>query len=159
VIEEHAKVVALDDGDVWVETQRRSACGQCAAGHSCGTAVLGKVLGNKRSRVRILNPSSTALSLGDEVVIGIEEQAMVRGSFSLYTMPLLTFFLFAGLGQVLSQQLLLAHDEAMTIGFGVLGLVVGFAWVKRFSRAISDDARYQPVFLRRVFPVMTQCAP
>jgi sigma-E factor negative regulatory protein RseC len=156
VIEEHARVVALGDEDVWVETQRRSACGQCAAGHSCGTAVLGKVLGNKRSRVRILNPSATVLSVGDEVVIGIEEKAMIRGSFHLYALPLLSFFLFAALGQVLTQQLLLGHSEAMTIGFGMLGLGVGFAWVKHFSRAISDDAHYQPVLLRRVLPLVRQ---
>ncbi|WP_455199475.1 SoxR reducing system RseC family protein, partial [Kaarinaea lacus] len=70
MIEERAEVVSIEDGDIWVETQRRSACGQCAVNKGCGTAVLGKVIGNKRTRVRVLNPTDTRVSIGDEIVVG-----------------------------------------------------------------------------------------
>ena len=50
MIAENAQVVGFEGNDIWVETQRKTACGQCAANKGCGTAVLSKVLGNKRSR-------------------------------------------------------------------------------------------------------------
>jgi sigma-E factor negative regulatory protein RseC len=153
MIEEHAQVVALDKGNVWVETQRRSACGQCAANKGCGTATLSKVLGNKRSRVRTLNPKATHVSVGDEVVIGINEQALVRGSLAIYMVPLLALFVFGLLGQALSRQLLMENPDMLSIIFGLLGLGLGFVWVRRFTRIIAADERYQPVLLRRVLPV------
>lgn len=153
MIEEHAHVVALDKTDIWVETQRRSACGQCAANKGCGTATLSKVIGNKHSQVRTLNPNATQVAVGDEVIIGIEEQALVRGSLALYTVPLLALFVFGLLGQVLATQLLMQNQDILPIVFGIFGLAVGFMWVRRFTRAIADDKRYQPVLLRRVAPL------
>lgn len=155
MIEEHARVVALNAEGIWVETQRRTACGQCVANKSCGTATLSKVLGNKRSRVRALNPKATLVAVGDEVVIGIDEQALVRGSFAVYTVPLFSLFIFGLLGQILGTQLLLGSSEAMSIGFSIFGLVLGFAWVHRFTGHIASDERYQPVLLRHVFPVVS----
>ena len=155
MIEEHAQVVELNAEGVWVETQRRTACGQCAANKGCGTATLAKVLGNKRSRVRALNPKATSVAVGDEVIIGINEQALVRGSLAVYTAPLLAMFVFGLLGQVLATQLLFESSEFFTIVFSVFGLLLGFVWVRRFTHRIAADARYQPVLLRQVLPVIS----
>jgi len=150
MIEEHAQVIALENSDVWVETQRRSACGQCAANKGCGTATLAKVLGNKRSRVRTLNPQATSVAVGDEVIIGINEQALVRGSLAVYTVPLLMLFVFGFLGQLLTAQLLITNQDILPVVLGLSGLLLGFVWVRRFTRVIASDVRYQPVLLRRV---------
>lgn len=155
MIEEQAQVVELTSDGIWVETQRRTACGQCAANKGCGTATLAKVLGNKRSRVRALNPKATLVAVGDEVIIGIDEQALVRGSLVVYTVPLLSLFIFGLLGQMLGTQLLLESPELLSIGFSIFGLVLGFAWVRRFTRHIASDERYQPVLLRHVLPVIS----
>ncbi len=154
MIEENAQVIALDqNNDVWVETQRRSACGQCAANKGCGTATLAKVLGNKRNRVRALNPQATAVTVGDQVVIGIDERALVRGSLAVYIAPLLALFLFGTLGQILGNQLLFENPDIASILFGLFGLLLGFLWVRRFARQIGSDRRYQPVLLRRALSV------
>lgn len=155
MIEEHAQVVALNAEGVWVETQRRTACGQCSANKGCGTATLAKVLGNKRSRVRALNPKATSVAVGDEVIIGIDEQALVRGSLAVYTVPLLSLFVFGLLGQLLGTQLLFGDSEWLSIGLSILGLVLGFAWVRRFTARIASDERYQPVLLRPALPVVS----
>ena len=155
MIEERAQVVALNAEGVWVETQRRTACGQCSANKGCGTATLAKVLGNKRSRVRALNPKATSVAVGDEVVIGIDEQALVRGSLAVYTVPLLSLFVFGLLGQLLGTQLLFGDSEWLSIGLSIFGLILGFAWVRRFTGRIASDERYQPVLLRPVFPVIS----
>ena len=159
MIEERARVIALDQHGVWVETQRRSACGQCSVNNSCGTALLGKVLGVKRNKVLTLNPESKPVSVGDEVVIGISEQALTRGSLAIYMLPLLALFVFAWLGEILAAQLSIGNADLLTIVFGVTGLAAGFLWVKRFSRVVSADPNYQPVLLRRVaasIPVQMQ---
>ena len=156
MIEERAQVVAFEGDDVWVETQRQSACGQCAANKGCGTATLAKVLGNKRTRVRVLNPRATKVSVGDEIVVGIEEQALVRGSLAIYIAPLLALFLFGLLGEVIAAQFNMVQPDILVVILGLFGLGLGFIWVKRFSRVISSDSRYQPVLLHRVMHTSTR---
>ena len=98
MIEETAQVVRVDGADVWVETRRRSTCSGCAAEKGCGTAALSKVLGNRRTLVRVL--ADMPLRVGDQVVIGIAEQALVRGSLAVYAVPLLLLLLGAVIGDM-----------------------------------------------------------
>ena len=151
MIEESAVVVDVDNGFVWVETQRKTTCGACNANKGCGTAVLGKVLGQRRTRVRVINALDVAA--GDQVVVGVEENAVVLGSFAVYTVPLLTMFGFALAGELLASRLQLAFSEGFGILFAIAGLAVGFLWLTRFTRRIRRDPRYQAVVLRKVEPV------
>lgn len=150
MIEEQARVVNVSGDDVWVETQRQSACGQCSANKGCGTAVIGKVLGRKSSQVRVLNPHALPVSRGDQVLIGIEEQALVKGSLAMYLVPLLAMFVFGLLGEALAGQFALTASDAFTAVLSLVGLAFGFFWLRIFSRAASRDSRYQPVLLRRL---------
>ncbi len=147
MIEESARVIATEGDFVWVETQRNSTCGGCAANQTCGTATLAKVLGTRRTRVRALNHDGA--QVGDTVVIGLDETALIRGSLAVYATPLLTLFAGGIVGALLSQRWAVG-GEALTLGLGVAGLIVGLLWLKGFSRRIRDDSRYQPVVLRRV---------
>jgi len=155
MIEERARVVQVDDSGIWVETQRQSACGQCNANKGCGTAVIAKVVGNKRSRVRVLDSGAAGVRVGDEVLIGIQEQALVRGSLAIYLAPLVSLFLFGLLGEMLGLQLGFENTELLSIVFGVAGLGAGFIWVRFFSRLVTRDPRYQPVLLRRAASTFT----
>lgn len=146
MIEENAQVVAAEGEFVWVETRRQSTCGGCAANKGCGTSALAKVLGNKLTRVRALNQG--VAQVGDQVVIGIDEQALVRGSLAIYLMPLAGLLLGAVVGALLSTRLLVA-GEGLTIGLGVIGLLLGLVWVRGFTHRIHNDSRYQPVVIRR----------
>ncbi|MDV3238395.1 MAG: SoxR reducing system RseC family protein [Gammaproteobacteria bacterium] len=147
MIEETARVVAAEGEFVWVETQRQSTCGGCAARQGCGTATLAKVLGRRRTRVRALNRD--AARVGDRVVVGIDEQALVRGSLAVYAVPLLGLLAGGVLGALVQTRLQLA-GEALTLIAGVAGLIAGLLWVKGFTRRIRGDSRYQPVVLRRL---------
>lgn len=150
MIEERAHVVNIEGNDIWVETQRRSACDQCAVNKGCGTSVLGKVVGIKRNKVRVLNPKDKKVSIGDEIIVGINEQALVRGSMIIYLVPLIFLFLFGMLGEVLSVQLKILEPDYLAIISGLIGLFSGFCLVKIFSSRASYDSRYQPVLLQRV---------
>lgn len=153
MIEETAQVVRIDDGDVWVETRRRSTCSACAAEKGCGTAVLAKVLGQRRAQIRVL--ADMPLTVGDRVVIGIGEQALVRGSLAVYAVPLLMLLLGALLGRLGAGGGLWVNAETASLILGLGGLAAGLLWLKRFTRHIKDDRNYQPVVLRRLATVVT----
>jgi sigma-E factor negative regulatory protein RseC len=147
MIEETARVVALEDDFAWVETQRKSTCGACAVNKGCGTAALAKVLGARRTRIKVLN--SPAAAVGDEVVIGLGEHAIVQGSLAMYAAPLAFMLAAALLDEGLSARLGMTATEGLTILFGLGGLAGGFAWLRHYAKKIAKDPRYQPVILRR----------
>ena len=147
MLEETAHVVGVEGREIWVETQRRSSCSSCSAQAGCGTSVLAKVLGQRRSRVRVL--SDIPLKVGEQVVIGIREQALVRGSLVIYAVPIVLLLLGALTGRMGADRLLWDNAEAASVILGISGLVAGFLWVKRFTGRIRNDRNYQPVVLRR----------
>ncbi|MAT65728.1 MAG: Fis family transcriptional regulator [Gammaproteobacteria bacterium] len=144
MIEEQGQVLEAADGVAWVETRRQSVCGQCAVNKGCGTSVLAQVLGNRRSRVRVIDP--VGVRPGQTVRIGIEEGAFLRGSLALYLLPLLCLFLGGLLGEVLAARLGILQEWPALLG-ALAGGGLGFYWLRRFSCRIRDDRRYQPVVL------------
>jgi len=147
MIEETAQVVRIKGDDVWVETQRRLSCGSCAAEKGCGTATLSRVLGNRRNLVRVL--SAMPLRVGDRVVIGIREQALIRGSLAVYAVPILLLLLGGLIGELGAQRFIWENAEIASVTLGVSGLIAGLVWLKRFTRRIKNDPNFQPVVLRR----------
>jgi len=147
MIEESARVTKIEGEFAWVEAQRQSTCGQCVANKGCGTAVLGKVLGRRRTLVRAR--SLQGVNVGDEVVIGIREGALVRGSLAVYAVPLAGLLAGAGLGRYLAGRLLSGNVELVSVAAGLTGLMAGLVWVRYFTNQIADDINYQPVILRR----------
>jgi sigma-E factor negative regulatory protein RseC len=146
MIEESARVIRLEGEYAWVETQRKSVCGSCSANKGCGTSVLGKVLGQRRSYVRVLNPVEA--KLGEEVVVGLGERAFVTGSLAVYAIPLLALLLGAIAGDWLAG--LYQWSDIAAVAGGLGGLAAGFVWLWLFARRVGGDSRYQPVILRRV---------
>lgn len=146
MIEESARVISVEDGLIWVETQRKSVCGSCSAQKGCGTASLEKVLGRRRTQVMVL--SQIAVSPGDEVMIGVQESALLRGSFALYGIPLLLMLL----GAVIAEAVVLSQTELPVVMGALFGLLGGLLYVALFSRKAHLDPRYQPVILRIISP-------
>jgi len=145
MITEKAIVVAIKNNETWVETQRQSACGQCSANKGCGTSVLSKVLGNKLSKMKAINLIDA--QIGDEVTVGLNEGSLLKGAFMTYLLPLLFLFVFALLGQFISVTFSIENIEFVTIIFSVLGFYLGLQKLKRFSKSISGDERFQPVII------------
>ena len=146
MLEEHALVVAVDEQSVWVETQRQSACGQCAANKGCGNSVLQKVLGKKHNVLRVVG--DLPVDIGDEVIIGVNEDALVKGSLIVYAMPILLMIVFAMLGETIATYWLSIGTELASIAAAFLGLLVSIIGLRWYGNRISDNANYQPVLLR-----------
>ncbi|TPW16905.1 MAG: sigma-E factor negative regulatory protein RseC [Halothiobacillaceae bacterium] len=147
MIEERGEVVAVENGVAWVETDRKSACESCAVSHGCGTATLSKAFTRKRSRVRVVN--SLHATVGDRVQLGLKEDALVKGSFAVYAVPLVALFAGALLGEWLTQQLWQGESELLTIVMALAGLGGSTLWLRYFTRHIRYDGAYQPVMLRK----------
>lgn len=141
MIEERATIVALEDGFAWVESERRSSCGSCSASKGCGTATLQKVMGNRRTRLKAINQAHA--DIGDRVVIGVQEQALLKGSLYAYILPLLTLLAGALLFETLFA------SEGLTVLGGLAGLLLGFVFLQRLSLRVAGDARFQAVVLRQ----------
>ena len=92
MIEQIATVVAVKGDSAWVETQRQSACGACSMNKGCGAGLFAKAFGFDSPQLKVTHIQG--VEVGDHVVVGIDEQALVRGSFAAYMMPILFTFLF-----------------------------------------------------------------
>lgn len=142
MIEETGRVVAVEEGAVWVETIRQSACHSCSAKAGCGHSALSK-LTSKTAHIRAA--ASQTWAVGDEVVIGIPESLVVTSSLLAYMMPLV----IALAGALLADHFTASDGWAALAG--AAGLATGFVLLRwHFSRN-RDDERYQPVVLRRVW--------
>ncbi len=148
MIEETARVLQTEDGHAWVEVARKSACGSCSVSSGCGTASIARYLGRKgQLRLRVIDP--VGVRPGDQVVIGLEEGSMMRGMIRVYALPLLALLLGALGGELLVRSLALGVRDLGALVGGALGFLGGLYEVRRFSRRIASDSRYQPVILRR----------
>lgn len=153
MLKENAFIVDVADGFAWVETQRKSSCSSCQARKSCGTSVLQKVLGSKRNILKVNNPDN--FSVGDEVILGLQESALVKGSLLLYALPLLLMFIFAFIGIFLFRILAVEFTEGYSILFSLTGLGVGFWYIALSSRRLANDAQYQARILEKIENVVT----
>lgn len=150
MIEEKALIVETENEFAWVETQRQTTCGSCQANKGCGTSVLQKVLGQKRTRLKVLNPSQ--YETGETVILGLREDALVKGSFLMYGSPLLFMFGFAMIGYAIFFLYGWAYSELAKIGFSLLGLIIGFVYIALKNKGIASSPTYQAVILRKADP-------
>ncbi len=147
MIEQTALVLAVDGELAEVEAQRLSACGDCTAKSGCGSALFAGLFGKRRSRLRVLNRIQARP--GERVVIGLRERPFLRAAFALYATPLLAMIGGALVGEWLAQRSASAAVDIGVLVGGLLGLIAGLRWLRRFARRSRNDMDYRPVVLRR----------
>jgi sigma-E factor negative regulatory protein RseC len=160
MITEPATVTRVAGGVAWVRCEAQQACQRCAEGRGCGGGALGRLLGDRLRLVRVAS-SDMDLRVGEGVVIGLGETALVRAALVMYLVPLLTLFAGAAIVHRLSGGL----DPLVVVG-GAAGLLVGLVYARRFGVRHGSDRRYHPVVLGRlgegaddVCPVVPAAAP
>lgn len=143
MIEERARVVQTGERYIWVETERRTGCGACGV-EACSATLLAKTFRQRRLRIATDLP----WQVGDQVIIGLEQQALLRGALTVYMLPLAMMLLGALLGKWL------AFGEGIIILLGLAGLLSGFAGVRSWMQA---PLHLQPLVLRA--SSATACVP
>lgn len=147
MIEERAVILSLDNklnnSTATLEIERKTACGLCGQTRGCGNSIWGKLFAHKSSAFKAQNNINA--KVGDSVIVGINEAALVKSALLLYIVPLVTMLI----GAILMTQI---HD---TNGYAMLGaaigLVLGFVWVKGHTMSSSYFSVQQPVILRLAF--------
>jgi sigma-E factor negative regulatory protein RseC len=142
MIEQQARVISVESDHVWVSVTHQSGCHACELKQGCGTGSLGKLLGRRASTFKL--PKSNQLKLGDRVVLGIPDHSYLLASGLIYLIPLLSFFVFAGIAELLLESDLLVMLAAVT------GLGVGLALAKRFAHRKYAHL-LQPKILRQIW--------
>jgi len=143
MIEEQGRVVAVDAASIWVETVRSTACDSCSANKGCGHAVMDRQQAGARARIEVLLDGRVSPELGDHVVIGIPEGALMRGALMVYLFPLVALFVgaLAGAGHELA-------GVDLSLAGGLAGLLVGFLVNRWYSVNNARNPAIQPQLLR-----------
>jgi len=146
MIEETARVIAIENNQLLLEAETRAACNACAAKQGCGTSVLSKWVGRKFTRFQA--PNTVNARVGDEVVVGLAEEAMLKGSVFVYLLPLLAMIGFA----LLADSLVSANTASRDL-LVLVSAVAGFALMliisRRFLSTNSNRSKLTPVVLRK----------
>jgi len=146
MIEERARVIAVRDDQLLLEAQTKSACGGCAAKQGCGTSVLSRWVGRRFTRFQA--PNTVNAAVGDEVVVGLAEAAMLKGSVLVYLMPLLAMIVSA----LLADWLIAADASArdlLVIAAAVGGFTLMLAVSRRYLAGSRNRDRLRPVVIRK----------
>jgi sigma-E factor negative regulatory protein RseC len=141
MLEESAKVVAVRGDRLWVETQSRSACSHCSS-TGCGTSVISKLFGVKRNRLELHN--SLSAKPGEQVMIGIPDEVLVRASVWAYLVPIIVMLLLTATGARLGMA------EGLQVLLALSGLASGFILVHWITRRGSYRQGFKPHLLRTV---------
>jgi len=143
MLEERGVVIAIDEQFTTVQTKRSNSCGGCTANKSCGTASLANVLGQKYTEIKAIRHESA--KIGDTVVIGLSEQALVRSAMLLYLLPLLVMFAMAIGYKTLALMVHWPQSELVTALAGLIGLLLGFIMVKITTGKMFKNIHNQPI--------------
>jgi sigma-E factor negative regulatory protein RseC len=123
-----------------LEIERTTACGLCGQTRGCGNGIWGKIFAHQATAFKAKNPIGA--KVGDSVIVGIDEQALLKGAALLYLLPLATMFI----SMLLANQLNASHASVL-VGAAV-GLLLGLVWLKGHVMSSAHHAKQQAVILR-----------
>ncbi len=136
MIEEQAKVVAVDADCAEILIHKQPACGSCSASRGCGTSLLASWLPRRRLTFRVKNRVNARP--GDTVVLGLDETALQKGSLMLYALPLVGLITGAITGEHGFDLLGLSQELGAAV-LGLLGLIAALVFVHRKGSAIVQQ--------------------
>lgn len=148
MIEETATVITYQNGLATVRCHSRSACGGCQQQSSCGVGVLNQVRPNQvhefELKISALDEHKT-IKVGQQVVVGLPENSLLKGASVVYILPLFGLFLGAGLGIWWQELHHLTHEIPTIIG-AALGMFAGWFGVQLWGRKRSE--MFEPRLVR-----------
>jgi len=145
MIEELAVVVKIENHQVWVVAGPNSACGGCVQKASCTTNAIGSVLKKKSVPV----DSDIQLKAGDQVMVAIDENLLLRASLLLYLVPLMALFTGAGIADWLLEDSI-PYADLWIAGSAVLGFLLAL-WLINMAQGLLILNYYaRPVVVKKV---------
>lgn len=143
MIEERAIVSRVEDDRVWVRPFGVESCPRCQEGRGCGGGVIGRLVTRRRPEIAVQLRADLP-RVGDVVIVGVEEGAVVQAALAVYALPIVTLLAAGGF----AHQVLQAH-ELLVAAFGAVGLVGGFVLTHRLGASLAQRPGYAPALLRQ----------
>jgi sigma-E factor negative regulatory protein RseC len=142
VLEEIAEVVEVHSDFLLVSSSRLSACNTCQASANCGQRSLAGLFGNKTIFIKLENPERLTVEVGQSVVLGLHEHALLKSSVVMYLIPLL-FLIISAVAATLFNL-----SEGLIIVSGLVALLLGFVVARKLSTKLLSNPNYTPRLLR-----------
>ncbi len=145
MIEENATVVAIEEDNVTVTSELKSACSGCQQVDNCGSGQVAKAFPQKKLTLTV--QSTLPLKLGDNVILGLNESALLSSAWQVYIWPLLGLLMASWFGQWAFNQQHITH-ELFAIVFALIGGYGGFLLAKTQQSKSENCAELAPKILR-----------
>jgi len=120
----------------WVVTTRSEMCEACASQGAC--KVLG---GGKEMEVEAINTAQA--KPGDQVLLTLENQSLIKLSFLVYMFPILALIAGAALGQKVGS-LLSINQELTSFGLGAIAFGLAFLIVRKKDKKLEQTGATIP---------------
>jgi sigma-E factor negative regulatory protein RseC len=127
--QESGIVETVEDGWVWVKTQRKSACSHCGHKDHCHT-----IEGGDRMLVKAKNLAGA--HKGDEVELYLNTKTQLKCVFMVYMVPVIGLLVGAFSGNSLSTLVGLSRNMGIFL-FSVVGLAIAFVLMRLFSNRME----------------------
>ena len=148
LVEGYAQVVAVEGDVAWLEPEQTSSCGSCASSSACGAKGIG-TLANRLEARRFSLPNHDGLRVGERVVVGISEKALVKASLTAYAIPLAAMLFCGAMAQWA------AGSDLISMAAMAGGLVLGLAGARLNAGRLNARGELSPHYLRRADVVVT----
>jgi sigma-E factor negative regulatory protein RseC len=152
-VEGIARVVRIDGGVAWFEPEQTTSCGHCAAAAACGASSTatgsGTGIGSIARRIELRRfplDNARGLTVGERVVVGVDDRALLKASATAYAIPLVTAFAAGGLAQGAY------GSDLLTMLAMATGLIAGLPIARIAARRLGARGELSPRFLRRAAP-------
>lgn len=142
MVEGLAHVVAVEGNLAWLVPEVGSSCGGCASATACGSKGIGTVANRLEAR-RFQLVNDAGLRVGERVVVGIRENALLKASITAYVIPLTTLLGAGALAQWA------AGNDIITMASMFAGLVLGLGLARLGAGRLMVKGDLAPRFLRR----------
>ncbi|MDN3652115.1 SoxR reducing system RseC family protein [Thalassotalea ponticola] len=146
MIEETAFVTRVNGGIADVESMVKSSCSGCQQQQSCGSGQVANAFPQKRVVFSVEHDIDN-LAVGDEVVIALDEKAMLATAFVVYLWPLFGLLIGAVVSQLWIAERM-QYSELWAVLGAMLSAVCGWWLAKRHQRK-KDQQGLRPHIVRR----------
>ena len=121
------RITAVHEDRVTVEVNTASFCSRCSTGKGCGAGLLGADRGPRQVDVPL--PDDARFGEGDEVMLELAPQNLLRAALLVYGVPLLVVAVISVVAVLLGWSDL--ESVAVMLGAAVIGIAIGRRRLRR----------------------------
>lgn len=146
MIEERARVIAVDNKQVTVVSEIKSSCKGCSQLDSCGSGQIAKALPHAKLKLTLnynVKCTGKVLIPGDSIILALPEKHVLVSAGQVYLFPLFGLISCSAIGQWLFKQQFLSH-ELFGLAIGLLGAYTGFCFAKFIQKNLKGSDKLQP---------------